>query len=279
MSEKIHLTAALPTWENRNIIWLQLESLCRQKTDLNWELIVCEEQTPARRVFDMEEGTVVMKPTMLGEKDLMDWEPRLREAGCKRIKYIPLGKREPLSKKWWIIGQEAKGDTYALCAADDYSSPDRFELSHSKIDEGYDWFNVKKGIFLNIQTWDSATFIAENEKRGLTMACNTKKIKNIIGNYWPTYSVDGWLQQKMSRFYSHPEPVLGLDTDGANKICGNRAGMYAHGFYQLTQSNGMLISNFVSPQQKVEDILPEPVLKRLKDERDEICSLVTNYIN
>ena len=44
-SKQIQVTVALPTWENKNIIWLQLESLCRQETKYNWELVVCEEQS------------------------------------------------------------------------------------------------------------------------------------------------------------------------------------------------------------------------------------------
>ena len=42
---KIDVTVALPTWENKDIIWLQLESLCKQETQYKWELVVCEEQT------------------------------------------------------------------------------------------------------------------------------------------------------------------------------------------------------------------------------------------
>ena len=111
-TRKIHLTAALPTWENKNIIWLQLESLCRQETEYNWELIVCEEQTK----------------NMLGKNALMEFHPRLAKAGCKQIKYIPLQNKIPLSQKWVKIANEAEGDSFALCASDDYSPQTGFSF-------------------------------------------------------------------------------------------------------------------------------------------------------
>jgi hypothetical protein len=214
---------------------------------------------------------------MLGEADLLKWTDRLTAAGCKRIKYIPLDERIPLSKKWWLMGQHALGSSFALCAADDYSSPDRFELSHEKISEGYDWFNVKRGMFLNLQTWVTTTFVAENEKRGLTMCANTEKIKNIIGDHWPTYSVDGWLQQKMSKFYQHKDNVAGLDTDGANKICGNRRKQYSANSYRVTHQFGVPVQNFFPPEQEVEDILPTSVIERLK--KQDFTSTSVKFLN
>lgn len=240
----IKLTAALPTYNNSNIIWLQLESLCRQECNFHWELIVCEEQ-------DTEH--------CYGEKELIrKYRSRLFKAGCRNILYIPLKERIPLAKKWWLMAQHAQGSSYALCGSDDYSSPDRFELSHSKLSEGYDWFNVKKGLFLNVQTMATATFVAHNEKCGLSMSTQTEIIKNIKTNNWPWKSVDGWMQAHSKKFYSHPDNVLGLDTDGSNIISGRRRHKYA-------SSN--LVYPFIAPEQKASDILPESVLKEIKNRK------------
>ena len=237
---KIHLTAALPTFANSNIIWLQLESLCRQECNLNWELIISEEQGV--------EG-------MFGEAGLSEFKERLTLAGCKKIKYIPLKKRLPLSKKWWLMAQYSEGESYALCGSDDYSSPDRFELSHSILQKGYDWFNIKKGLFLNVQTMHTGTFVAENIKRGLTMCTQTSLVKNIKDINWPTSSVDNWLQQKMSNFYQHEENVAGLDTDGSNIICSGRRILYSDKHWSQC---------FIPPEQVIEDILPQSIIDKIK---------------
>ena len=65
---------------------------------------------------------------MLGKNALMEFEPRLAKAGCKQIKYIPLQNKIPLSQKWVKIANEAEGDSFALCASDDYSPPTGFSF-------------------------------------------------------------------------------------------------------------------------------------------------------
>jgi len=241
---KIDLTAALPTWENKNIVWLQLESLCRQKTSVRWELIVCEEQTP----------------NMFGEKRLIEFKERLEEAGCVRCKYIPLSSHVPLSKKWVIMANEARGTSFALCASDDYSSPDRFELSHNMIMDGHDWFDVKKGLFLNLRRFSTTTFIDPTGVEGLTMCTRTDIVKKLKGP-WPTSSVDKWLKVsgKISNLYQHEENLLGLDTDGANSICWTRWRLYPD-----NEDRVKYIPPFHPPEQRFEDILPSEIIDKLK---------------
>ena len=69
MESKVDITVALPTWESKDIIWLQLESLCRQETQYTWELIVCEEQTP----------------NMMGEEMLSSYKERLTQGGIQLV--------------------------------------------------------------------------------------------------------------------------------------------------------------------------------------------------
>ncbi len=241
---KIDLTAALPTWKNKNIVWLQLESLCRQETSLHWELIICEEQTK----------------DMFGRKNFEDYKHRLHAAGCLQIKYLPLNDHTPLSKKWVIMAKQASGYSFALCASDDYSSPDRFEISHKIISSGYDWFDIKKGLFLNLNRFSTATYIDPTGVQGLTMCTRTEMVKNLNGP-WPTSSVDNWMKEagRISNLYQHQENVLGLDTDGANAICLHRWTQYPD-----KEERVKYLSPYNRPEQKLEDILPKEILSNLK---------------
>jgi hypothetical protein len=242
----IELTAALPTWKNKNIVWLQLESLCRQQTDLNWELIICEEQTE----------------DMYGKENFEAYGDRLRGAGCLQVKYIPLLEHTPLSKKWVVMANEARGQSFALCASDDYSSPDRFSISHEKIMNGHDWFDIKKGLFLNLKRFTTTTYIDQSGVQGLTMCTRTYIVKNLNGP-WPSSSVDKWLKEagQISNLYQHQENVLGLDTDGANAICLQRWTQYPDKDQRVKY-----LPPYHEPQQKVEEILPGEILKKLKSE-------------
>lgn len=251
-AKKIHLTAALPTWENKNIIWLQLESLCRQETDFNWELIVCEEQTQR----------------MLGKVDLMEYEPRLAKVGCKQIKYKPLQNKIPLSQKWVKIASEAQGDSFALCAADDYSAPNRLQISHHTLKQGYNWFDVKKTLNLNLFDFTTATYINQpkDNNTGSAMCTKTSIVKGLNGPPWPTSGVDGWMRTNGNAepYFQHHENLLGLVTDGANKINFDRINRYPD-----KKIRKRYVCPYFPPEQKVEDILPEEIITRLKNLRIE----------
>ncbi len=69
LKNPIDVTVALPTWNSNRIIWLQLESLCRQKTKASWELFIDECGTNAS--YDV----------------MQEYKERLREAGCETVHY------------------------------------------------------------------------------------------------------------------------------------------------------------------------------------------------
>lgn len=239
---KIEVTVALPTWENKNIVWLQLESLCRQETKYIWELIVCEEQSE----------------NMCGKEYIESYRERLKKVGCLNIKYIPLKEHTPLSKKWWIIANEAEGETFLLCASDNYSPKNRIEFSHSKLLEGFNWFDVAEGLFLNLNTQETGTFRNNPSQTALFMATKTNIIKKLKGP-WPKIGIDNWIRSQMNiqPRYRHEKPLLGLHTDGANKISKTRKSLYSNGDYGW---------NFMKPTQTLDDIFNgdnESVLSRL----------------
>jgi hypothetical protein len=77
------ITAILPTYNNADIIWLQLESLCAQVNTPEWELIIIEE--PSEQYF--------------GEDGLSLYAERLGDAGCVRVVYISVTNWIPLAQK------------------------------------------------------------------------------------------------------------------------------------------------------------------------------------
>lgn len=133
------VTVALPLWESGDIAWLCLESLCRQKVGVEWELIVAEEQTE----------------NMLGEEGLFSFRPRLRKAGCANIVYIPVKEKMYLANKWNMIARYASvsSEVFQLVAADDYFQPMLLHDAWSAIGiNGYDWCQSYQCHFYDIDT-------------------------------------------------------------------------------------------------------------------------------
>mgnify|MGYP003624900433 FL=1 len=246
LKNKIDITVALPTWENKDIIWLQLESLCRQETQYTWELIVCEEQTP----------------NMMGKETLFSYYPRLKKAGCVDIKYITLQDWVPLSQKWVLISEAALGNSFILAASDNYSPPNRLEISHQKILEGNNWVDVKKGLFYNVNTGDTSTYKLPSNgssKTGLFMCTKTEYIKKLKGP-WPSKHIDNWIRKQITiepRFQFENQQK-GLHTDGANKISQDRKICYSNlnNFYHTPVG-------FYPPEQSLAEILPDEIITLL----------------
>lgn len=200
---------------------------------------------------------------MLGKNALMEFEPRLAKAGCKQIKYIPLQNKIPLSQKWVKIANEAEGDSFALCASDDYSPPNRFQLSHEKLSDGYNWFDLKKTLFLNLMDFTTATYINQADKdTGVTMSTKTSVVKNLKGPPWPSSGIDSWMRTNGAPepYFQYTENLLGLETDGANKINFDRRNHYPD-----KKTRVRYVSPYFPPEQKVEEILPEEIISRLKN--------------
>jgi hypothetical protein len=129
----IHGTVALPLYNMKSIVWLCLESLCRQKKPgKGWELVVFEE----------------LHVTAVGESYIRNYEERLREVGCERIVYLTDEKRLPLSHKWILISKAAADTSkyFCLCAGDNYYHPWMLLDAESSIDQA-EWCVMTKGYF------------------------------------------------------------------------------------------------------------------------------------
>jgi len=240
--ETIDVCVALPTYDSADIIWLQLESLCRQKTQYNWELIICEE--PTKKYF--------------GEKGILPYVERLTESGCKRIVYINIKEHIPLSRKWVVIAKYSKGSSFLLTASDNYSPPNRIELTHTKLQDKFNWFDVGVGLFLHLFSFKKGTYKNLPHETGLFMGTKTSYIKKLRGP-WPAKGIDHWIrsQQNIKPRYKHPKPLLGLHTDGVNKISIGRKKQYI----LKSKSHHFL----TPPNQTLPQILPPEIIERLKE--------------
>ena len=236
------ITVALPIWKMQDIIWLQLESLCRQKDAGEWELIVSECET--NYVYDLI---------------FEQYTERLHGRGCINFRVIKNRERLPLGLKWKQIAESARGDTMLLCAGDNYSPPNRIAMARGYIGE-YDWFDVSSGLFYDINSGATAQWNRASPRRsGLWMATRTKYIA-ALNDSPPSIGIDGWIKSQVPpnmKWKQHEEPLAGLHTDGRNTISHYRAAMYREG----TQGNTFSYTD----KQKIEDCIPSEVLKRLCD--------------
>jgi hypothetical protein len=235
------MTIALPTYNSNSILWLQLEALCNQATSHDWELIVCEE----------------VGAYYSGEKYLEPYLDRLKEAGCKRVKYIRLTSWVPLSQKWVIIAEEARFENYALCASDNYSPSDRIERSVEALNDA-DWVDWSRGLFVDLNTFKTARWERPRETAtGLFMATKTKFMQSLEGPY-PKRNIDGWIrdQSPIKKRVNISKMPNGLHTDGANQISHHRAGLYNGKKYLRT---------FHKDPHELRDLVPQYIVEQLQN--------------
>lgn len=242
----IELTVALPVWNSKKIVWLALESLCRQRDiSFNWELIVCEEQD--------ENG--------FGVENYLKYKDRLKHVGCVNLKVIPLKKWISLGQKYYKIIQNSNVNSKALLlqAADCYSQPFRLNESYQKIvKNNYDWVCYKIGAFIDLHSWNHILYndLSKQQKAGLNMAFCMKSARK-LPNEERKKLVDGWLYNNLN--IKNPCDIdpkhwkLGVDTHGLNNISKSRQKYFKkekHPFYKTDY--------------KVDYYLPKDVVERLK---------------
>lgn len=230
-------TLALPTYNSSPILWLQLESLCRQETQYEWELIVCED--PSKYYA--------------GESYLDSYRYKLEKAGCKQITYISLDRWVPLSYKWKLLASLAEGDNFLLVASDNYSPPNRIETTVEYL-KSYDWVDWSHGVFLDLDSGKSAKWNRPNPSlTGLYMGTKTKFIKPLQGPY-PKKNIDNWIrnQQKINNRKSIEETPQGIHTDGANQISLNRKKLYDD------------LTFFTRYWSNLDNLIPQEVITKLK---------------
>ena len=206
---KIKATVALPTWGNKDIIWLPMEGLCRQKTKFLWELIIHE------------------CGSATGEKFFQSYSKRLKRAGCVKVTYMNSPIRLALSQKWKIMAKRARGEYFCLQASDDYPPPQRLQ---AVIDAKSQWYSCRYyyGYHLllgKMIEYDSG--LSERPsgrwKAGYHIAIKTALMRK-VSNEKVYENVDNHLRRciRPIKIFVDQKKYAGISTTGANTLTKKR---------------------------------------------------------
>lgn len=227
------ITVALPVYNMKDIAWLCMESLSRQKGG-EWELIVFEETHPQQLHKKFFESFIL--------------------PGCKSVKYFTQDKKLSLSEKWHFIGQKAKGDMMCLCAGDNYYHPYMIADAQKAHDEGIDWFYTTKGYWYNFISKKLVMYDKPDYAAGLQMAIDTNLARE-IPNEPRLKLIDKWIV-----INTRPKnPKIDSSLHYQNTLC-------THGFNTISKERGELIDNlkfpFLYTKKKLEDVIPKKIADR-----------------
>lgn len=240
------ITVGMPAYRQKYIGWLALEGLCRQKTTEKWELLIIEESHLG-----------------VGIKQIQKYYKRLRAAGCVNVSYTQLKTWVPLSQKYYLMAQEAEGDLFLMHAADDYSHPDRLQMSADLIGKNALYQEVR-GYFYDILDgfcvlfdWDAAP---GKHPCSVNMCYKMPLFKQIELEFRGR-AVDLWIFTQIQDrygdigvYYDHSDSYKrGVFTQGQNNIS---MGRYEC-FYRPNK-------RFFATDTKIEDLLPDEVAERLR---------------
>jgi len=226
------ITAGLPIYNNNDIAFLQIESLCAQKDAPAWELIICEEKSD--KYFGIE--------------GLEKYKARLKKAGCVRITFLDVSAWVPLGQKWIAIRDHMSPTSLGmmLCACDNYSAKDRINKTHEAFAAGYDWRQNNEGDFYLIKGHKAGTMTVHKGAPGLFMAVSKAALDRVVTKVFPKSGVDTWLMQN-----SNPDKIkfdkrtTGIHTDGYNTISHHRKFLYCrdkgHHMFDLADADKVIL--------------------------------------
>lgn len=234
VESNITMSVALPILKNKDIIWLPLESLKRQKqVHFNWELISFEENGLSRGII----------------KSYINKLP-----GCYRIVHRNIRPNEglfppsyTLLEKWVNMAKIATRTSkiFVAQASDCFSPKWRLRGHYINFKQGCDFSKRKRGYFYDINSNKYAFFDVSKHKspdhrkrQGLDYACKINLIKSVELPKWPCLRfIDNFFSKNMNLnsikigYYDNifPRAVLdGLDTDGKNNISLSRRKVYVN---------------------------------------------------
>jgi len=208
------VSVGTPTWNNRDIFWLSIESLCRQETETPWEYIVHE--CPG----DLS----------IGEDYLNSYKDRLKDAGCQRIVYINNGRRVNLSTKWKQIASKARGDILILHDSDDYTHPGRVQCTVDLIGDK-PWYDTRFAWHFYIKDRKLILYdyrITHKQwKTGFNIALRTDIVRSM-----PDPKINKGIHKWMSGYvkdkYIDQAKYACVATTGANTVSLNRVRHFSH---------------------------------------------------
>ena len=232
----------MPVWNSRDIVWLAMESYCRQKTRENWELIIYEER----------------HAQSCGQKFFMNYWDRLKKAGCVNLRYKTNKMQQPLSIKWAELGRAADESStmFCICDADNYYQKYMIQDAADAYRHGFDWVTTREGYFYNILSHHLVRFSLHERpaaKTGIQMAVATSLMRKLpmqekhrLLNAWV---FNNCRPRKRMTELSH---INSVGTHGHNNISDGRG--------KMIDQHKM---PFYKTKKKLEDILPEDIAKRL----------------
>lgn len=209
------ITIALPNFA-MDIAWLAMESLCRQQTQYEWELIVYEDSNAP-----------------LSEEFYNSYMPRLKDVGCVRLLYNYSKERIALSQKWLWMAEQAHKDSLGLIlqASDCYSEPNRIQTATAVFKKGYHWIHSYQGCFYNIPTGQTMKY-QKQKFTGINIAISIGAVCVMSKAHEQWSGVDHWLWNSMpiNIIQNNKHVYLdqsdnwkgGVNTDGRNRLSINR---------------------------------------------------------
>ena len=238
------LSVALPLYNAKNIAWLAMESLCRQKDiDFEWELVIMEEQNGKE----------------FGYKEAIKYSDRLKEVNCSSFKYISLEEWVPLGDKWQMIAEECQGEIFMLQAGDCYSQPYRIKETYELMKD-CDWLQSKYGIFYDLKLKKEILFnhTLYNHPCGLNMATLTKYAVKLPRD-GVKICVDSWFKaqvtrmnpQHISKWNTSDNWMLGFDSNGQNNLS------------QRAKYFNNPTAPFTETRLRIKDFIPYDIFNRL----------------
>ena len=176
LDRPVKMTVALPLYKARDIAWLALDGLCRQRgVPVPWELIVAEEA--AGEVSCQKNGDA------FGEKEIRAYTDRLAAAGCCEIIYIPLGYWIPLARKWRLLARMSAptSELWLIQDGDDYPPADRLAETWALKNAG-DWINTERSYYYDIASergylWDRRRL--KKWSHGINQAVRTELMRQL----------------------------------------------------------------------------------------------------
>lgn len=242
----VDLSVALPIYKGKHIFWLAMESLCRQKDiTFSWELLVAEEQ---------------IKP-YAGEKEIYEYEDRLKKVGCKKIKYLPLKEWIPLSQKWALLGKEAASEMFVCHADDNYSQPYRLKEVYENIDRDYICYPSCLFYFIKNNTVYEHTVIPYRKStkpaKGLHYSFKTKYAKK-IPNSNRAIIVDQWIYDFIFRHLKNQIHHKWIVSDHWKE------GFNTHGFHRLSKTRYKKHKDKVEDATKYSTVWPKDVFQKMQ---------------
>lgn len=234
------VSIGIPTRGNAEIIWLALEGLLRQVTDVVFEVLVLE--SPSEKT---------------SEAVIAEYTSKFADRGVNlRYKLAPIA--HPLPMKWKFLAEMAEGKYFIMLGSDDYPPSTLVQRTFDAFMDGADWVDSPAAYFFDFKTGSIGLWKKPYPRSGCQCACLTNDLRAIPDDERPR-GVDQFVMDsvapKMQRHIDHTD---GVHTDGYNGITTHRAAMY---------NTGVCRKPFHSTDRRLDELAPADVVARMKKMR------------